>query len=446
MVQFRVALALLLLTAELAVISACDRPWVEPQRPTLDIVAPDLETVVPDDSIILVVRADAFRTVESVAVDGLPLIFDEDEQVWARNVPLQSGLNRLLLSVTDSDGQTVQDTAYAYRGALDGTRDAAALPVGRGGHSATILEDGSIFVLGGSPRFSEPARSDGVLLPPDAQTFRPIAAQMLAGRSGHTATILPDGRILIVGGSRHFVVDELEDLIETVEIYDPQTQQFATVPFSGAPIRRAYHTAVLRLNGGDVLLDLFGGEGDIRYSPSPLLGTRNDIRSFVLRNDSLIARSPAPGPNLGFSFAGHTQTPLQSAGAGRMLIAGTSFGEAETLAIAAIIDYGAPGGLLPRGTGTMRVPRTQHAAERLKSGHVFVIGGHQGTPSTSIADAEIYAEEAGRFFRFPRSSDTSRRFGMTATKLSDERILILGGFTPSGDGIVFSESILVTAP
>lgn len=435
-----------LLIATIGLLAACERPFVEPRLPTIEVLHPDLTTVIPDESIRLTVRADAFGTVESVTVDGKPFSFDEAEQVWVHTISLRRGLNRLILSVTDSDGQSVQDTAYAFQGVLGALDYAPALPDGRGGHTATLLNDGSILVVGGSSRYGTTARVDGVLLPPNAAQFRPMVEQLHVPRVGHTATALPDGRVLIVGGSRHSLVSTVENLVETVEIYDPSTERFTIIPYSGAPIRRAYHTAVLRPDPDEIILDLFGGEGDIQYTPSPLLGTRNDIRSFELRNDSLVALSPAPGPNLGFSFAGHTQTPLHGGRTEKMLIAGTHDGEGSNRSFGAIVEYGIPNGLLPRTVASMIVPRTHHAAERLASGRVLVFGGREGPPSTAIRDPEIYVEEAERFFRFSQSTGSARRFGLTATKFPNQRILFLGGFSPTGEGVTISEILQLTTP
>ena len=50
------------------------------------------------------------------------------------------------------------------------------------------------------------------------------AAPMLEPRSGHSATLLPDGKVLIVGGMRHN-----QDFYRSAELYDPATGKFTTI-------------------------------------------------------------------------------------------------------------------------------------------------------------------------------------------------------------------------
>jgi hypothetical protein len=86
---------------------------------------------------------------------------------------------------------------------------------------------------------------------PDANALETISApaalplaDLATARSGHTATLLADGRVLITGG----------DASSSVEIYDPSTESFAvTGNMSSA---RSGHTAT-RLSDGRVLV--FGG-------------------------------------------------------------------------------------------------------------------------------------------------------------------------------------------
>ena len=68
------------------------------------------------------------------------------------------------------------------------------------------------------------------------------AAPMLAPRCGHTATLLPDGKVLIAGGMRRN-----QDFYRSAELYDPATDKFT--PTGEMQFGRVGHTAVL-LNSG----------------------------------------------------------------------------------------------------------------------------------------------------------------------------------------------------
>src|ERR1700678_3746176 len=72
------------------------------------------------------------------------------------------------------------------------------------------------------------------------------AAPMLEPRSGQSATLLPDGKVLIAGGMRRN-----QDFYKSAELYDPATGKFqATGEMS---IGRVGHIAVL-LKSGKVLV------------------------------------------------------------------------------------------------------------------------------------------------------------------------------------------------
>src|SRR5215471_16829258 len=69
---------------------------------------------------------------------------------------------------------------------------------------------------------------------------------MLQPRSGHSATLLPDGRVLIAGGMRRN-----QDFYKSAELYDPATRKFA--PTGEMNERRVGQIAVL-LQSGKVLI------------------------------------------------------------------------------------------------------------------------------------------------------------------------------------------------
>jgi RHS repeat-associated protein len=76
----------------------------------------------------------------------------------------------------------------------------ARLQASRSGHTATVLPDGMVLVLGGTDNLRAPGAE---LFDPIAQTVKPYGMPAGSARTGHTATLLQDGRLLIAGGRDH---------------------------------------------------------------------------------------------------------------------------------------------------------------------------------------------------------------------------------------------------
>ncbi len=74
---------------------------------------------------------------------------------------------------------------------------AGSLAKTRGGETATLLPDGRVLILGGEGRWEHPILAE--IWDPVTETFGPAGA-LGEARSQHTATPLPDGRVLVVGG------------------------------------------------------------------------------------------------------------------------------------------------------------------------------------------------------------------------------------------------------
>jgi hypothetical protein len=112
---------------------------------------------------------------------------------------------------------------------------AAELEFNRAGHTATLLPDGRVLIVGGYDEEVDVA---------DAEVWDPSTGQFAAAgtlnlaRSSHTATLLPDGRVLIVGGPRESTV---------AETWDPSTSSFSEAGSMAEP--RWSHTASLLADG-----------------------------------------------------------------------------------------------------------------------------------------------------------------------------------------------------
>ena len=88
-------------------------------------------------------------------------------------------------------------------------------------HNATLLNDGRVLVIGGTDLdINSVARASAEVWGPRTNEFS-VAGHMAQGRQGHTATLLPDGRVLVTGGSDAFT-----------------SRPHATRPRSGTPPRR----------------------------------------------------------------------------------------------------------------------------------------------------------------------------------------------------------------
>ena len=195
----------------------------------------------------------------------------------------------------------------------------------RYGHTATLLPDGKVLVAGGN--------QDGSPRGPSAELYDPISGTWSATgnmitptpRSGHTATLLPDGKVLVAGGTTHGI-----DPLASAELYDPQSGAWSATQGMVAP--RHAHTATL-LPDGRVLVA--GGRGSADTSAS---GLHEPLASAELYDPASGTWSPTA--SMVAVRLEHTATLLPD---GRVLVAsgmGLRTGGSVLLASAELYDPG----------------------------------------------------------------------------------------------------------
>jgi hypothetical protein len=238
-----------------------------------------------------------------------------------------------------------------------------SLAAARESHAETLLSDGRVLVTGGVTPVGigwQPLRSAEVY-DPASGTFLKVA-DMNVGRVFHTATLLADGQVLIVGG-------DSSDSSDTAELFDPVTGSFTLTGRMTAA--RLNHTAT-RLPNGKVLVA--GGPGDTAtaelYDPNTGLFT--------------------PTGNMATGRSQHTATLLPD---GTVLMAGglTMLNSIENETATTEIYDPASGSF--RSGATMRQGRFWHTATLLPGGAVLFIGGassSDGDRITVLTSAEIY--------------------------------------------------------
>jgi hypothetical protein len=283
----------------------------------------------------------------------------------------------------------------------------------RGLHTATLLPDGRVLVTGGYSG-DVGGGSSAELYDPMLGTWSPMAA-MSTARSRHTATLLPDGRVLVTGGSGSYV--------GSAELYDPRLGTWS--PTAAMSTARSHHTATL-LTDGRVLVS--GGSPDGTYAwgsaeiYDPALGTWSST------------------PPMSTARSGHTATLLQD---GRVLVNGGGSYASNTSASAEIYD---PALGTWSQTGSMTAEREVHTATLLLDGRVLVSGGFANYyyddgeggihySAAQWASAEIYDPvsetwwETGSMRSWePGSMYAGTRSYHMSTLLSDGRVLVSGGY------------------
>ena len=311
--------------------------------------------------------------------------------------------------------------------ASGGFAPTGSMTVGRDGHTATLLADGRVLVAGGLENAdSSHPLSSAELYDPATGEFSPTGSMSIP-RSWHTATLLQDGRVLIVGGydsddftgtgeapapaqSVPAVTPGPPDPRRIAELYDPKTGTFSRT--GSMAVDRYGHTATL-LNDGRVLIA--GGES-LAAGDNPSGGT---LASAELYDPGTGTFNPTGSMTV--PRTGHTATLLAD---GRVLIAGGSGDDSAELYDPITGRFGP--------TGSLSIARTNHTATLLADGRVLISGGVVATDSNNpTASAEIYDPMTGTFS--PTGSMTTARASQTATLLADGQVLVTGGSWSTGD-------------
>ena len=252
----------------------------------------------------------------------IPVASAQFDGVTIKQRALFSGLSHLsILEMGVNQGVAGKDVWAAVRTALidftpppppppppsPGTwSPTGSLATGRSSHTATLLPNGKVLVVGGtnfggylaSAELYDPAANGGV------GAWTPTGS-LTTARASHTATLLPNGKVLVAGGQTGGVA------LASAELYDPAANSGAGAwtPTGSLATARKYHTATLLPNGK--VLVVGGG--------TPFFGSDTSAELYDPAANGGVGAWSATGSFATWRYHGHTATVLLN---GKVLVVG----------------------------------------------------------------------------------------------------------------------------
>jgi hypothetical protein len=322
----------------------------------------------------------------------------------------------LITGGDDSTGSPI-GSAELYNPATGTFTATGSMTTVRYRHTATLLNNGQVLITGGENSNNGSIASNFLasaeLYDPATGTFT-ATGTMTTSRRFHTATLFPDGKVLIAGGGN------LVCCLASAELYDPTSGTFTATGSMG--YAREEHSATL-LNNGQVLVA--GGNNGT--------GGVNGFVSAEVYDPMTGTFSVTGAPNI--ARAGHAATLLNNGGV--LIAAGYVPGESEL----ASAELYSPTSTTFAYTGSLSTAREFHRASLLNNGMVLVTGGLNGG---AISSAELYDPNTGKF---ALTGSTNPTYWQTSTRLDNGDVLISGGnnFTPADSELYLPDTLTPTS-
>lgn len=278
------------------------------------------------------------------------------------------------------------------------------LTTARSGQTATLLPDGRVLAVGGDgdtgARFGALATAE--VYNPSTGTWSGAGRLVNGGRTNHTATLLANGQVVVAGGGSVGLVPP------RVEVYDPVSNAWSDA--GRLLTARAGHIASL-LPSGEILI----------------AGGLND-RGQAIASTELFDPATGASAAVGALSTARAEAAVTVLATGQVLATGGY--NPTTERVLAATDYYDPAKSTWIPTGDLNTPRVGHTATLLPDGRVLVAGG-TGMDGASLASTELFDPETGTWSPGPNLA--AARSGHAAV-LVPEGVYVVGGRTAAPGG------------
>ena len=302
------------------------------------------------------------------------------------------------------------------------------LEFGRWGHTATLLQNDAILVVGGRKRLSFRRASvvNGEILPLGSTEWA-TTSRFNWERTFHTASLLPDGRVLVAGGTGRIVLKEGEEEplfrgnkdLNSAEIYDPKTDEWENAPDMAYKKQLAQ---AITLEDGRVMI--IGGRSGV--------STLSSVEAYDPEENSWTELE-----SMTQSRMSHSAVKLID---NRILVTGgmESVTMGDTLSSSEIYD--------PLKNSWLKVAdltraRLGHRSTLLPDGRILVTGGTtvvEGDLLGPETTAEIYDPILNKWSLI--ATDLVARKDHSAVLIPGGKVILIGGGDPIGAGVLPIES------
>ncbi len=279
--------------------------------------------------------------------------------VWGHTATLLKDGKVLIVGGLSKQDKTLEASpdTWIYLPAAKKILPAGKLVTPRGDHTATLLKDGRVLVAGGRSAYSKYVAAAEIFDPkkfdpknPGAKTWSSTAPASVK-RVSHGAALLPNGKVMVIGGYSTGHLDSLE-------LFDPAGNTWSLLA-TKLKVKRA-SPSVTALKGGNVVIA--GG-----YCGQSCKLTGDEIYDPVANKVKSIS-------NPGVTLERHSSTALRD---GRVLCTGGGYTKTKAVA------YDPKMGGMWTNLVPLKFGRYDHTSTTLLDGRVLVVGGQTGSVGSS---------------------------------------------------------------